>query len=199
MKSPGGTVAGTKELADEISAADKKKPVWSYCNDLCASAGYWGASHASKVFANDMAMVGSIGTFMVINDYSQMFQDAGVKVHVIRAGDFKGSGTPGTEVTEEHLAEWQSKVDQLNSFFTAGVKKYRGFSAKQITDIADGRVHIVKSAVDLGLIDGVQSLDKTLAALSKQKHPTGATASVPEQVMTFPPITVPVFGRHSSY
>lgn len=183
-ETPGGTVAGTKELADDIAAASKEKPLWSYCNDLCASAGYWGASHASKVYANEMSVVGSIGTFMVIHDYSQMFQDEGVKVQVIRAGDFKGAGTMGTEVSAEHISEWQSRVDQLNQFFTAGVKKHRGFSAKQINDLADGRVYIGKTAVDLGLIDGVQSLDKTLAALSKQKTPSGASASVPEQIQS---------------
>jgi len=163
VESPGGTVAGTKELADDVAAANKQKPVWAYCDDLCASAAYWIASQADKVFANSTAIVGSIGTYAVIQDYSAMAAKEGIKVHVVKAGEFKGAGTPGTEITAEQLADWQARVNELNEFFIAGVASGRKLTAEQARGLADGRVYIGAAAQSRRLIDGVQTLDQTFS------------------------------------
>ncbi len=168
IDSPGGTVSGTKDLADDVTAANEQKPVVAYIEDLCASAAYWVASQASKVYSNATAIVGSIGTFMVMQDTSAASEKKGIKVHVVRAGDHKGAGTPGTEITDEHLAEWQATVDQLNDHFVAGVAAGRQMSVKSVQQLADGRVHVGEAAQKVGLIDGVQSFDETLSQLQSQ-------------------------------
>lgn len=167
IDSPGGTVAGTKELADDVAAVAKKKPVYAYIEDLGASAAYWVASQASQVFSNEMALVGSIGTYMAVQDLSGYAAKEGVKVHVIKAGAFKGAGQPGTEITPEQLAQWQRVVDGLNSHFVASVAAGRKLGLAAVRALADGRVHQGAEAQALGLIDGVQSFDQTLAQLSK--------------------------------
>lgn len=177
IESPGGTAAGTKELADEITEARKTKTVWAYAEDLCCSAAYWVASQAEKVFANGPAIVGSIGTYMAIADWSKLFEDAGVTVHVIRAGQFKGAGTMGTEITDEHLAEFQRIITQTNDFFLKAVARGRGMSSKRVQELADGRVHLASDAQELGLIDGVQTLEATLSQLSKVKRMTTSARS----------------------
>ena len=63
IDSPGGTVAGTKDLADDVRRANEKKRVVAYVEDMCASAAYFVASQADQIYVNDMAVVGSIGTF----------------------------------------------------------------------------------------------------------------------------------------
>src|SRR5437868_4955339 len=40
IDSPGGTVAGTDDLAQEVADVRRAKPVWAHCVDLCASAAY---------------------------------------------------------------------------------------------------------------------------------------------------------------
>jgi ClpP class serine protease len=71
IDSPGGTVAGTGDLADDVAAADKRKPVYCYVEDLGASAAYWVGSQARRVYANPTAMIGSIGTVAVVEDSSR--------------------------------------------------------------------------------------------------------------------------------
>jgi ElaB/YqjD/DUF883 family membrane-anchored ribosome-binding protein len=84
---------------------------------------------------------------------------------------------PGTEVTDEQLAEMQRIVDDLNSHFLQGVAAGRGMKLAQVRERADGRVHVGKAAIPLGLIDGVQSLDATFAGLVKAStKPRGAKA-----------------------
>ena len=77
IDSPGGTVSGTQSLADEVRAADAQKPVIAHFEDLGASAAYWVGSQARRLSANRSAMVGSLGTFGVIEDSSGKAQAEG--------------------------------------------------------------------------------------------------------------------------
>jgi signal peptide peptidase SppA len=167
IESGGGTVAGTAELGDAIAAAGKQKPVWGYCEDLCGSAAYWAASQCLKVFANASAIVGSIGTYGVVYDSSGRAEREGIKVHVIRAGAFKGAGTPGTKVEAEHLAHFQKLVDGHNAMFTAAVAAGRRMTGKRVAELADGRAHLAGDALKLGLIDGVSTWEQTFQAISQ--------------------------------
>ena len=174
IDSPGGTIAGTADLADEVANAGREKPVQAYIEDLGASAAYWVASAAGKVFANRMGWAGAIGTYGVIYDFSGLAAREGIKAYVMRAGKFKGAGTEGTEITPEQLAEWQRRVDEANEFFLEGVAAGRKLALSTVRELADGRVHIGQAAVDLKLIDGVQSFDATLSNLRQRG---GARAS----------------------
>jgi len=179
IDSPGGTTAGTHELAQAIADANKSKPVWAYIEDTGASAAYWLASQTSKVLVNQTAKVGSIGTYMAVADYSAAAAEAGVKVHVIRAGEFKGAGQQGTEVTDKQLAEWQRVVDDINAVFVSAVQGGRKLTAKQVSELADGRIHVGQKAVDLGLADGVASYEAALSQLGQavQKNKRGPRMS----------------------
>jgi len=163
IDSPGGTSAGTAELAAEVAAARAVKPVFTHFTDLGASAAYWIGSQAGKAVANEAALVGSIGTYAVVSDYSALAAKEGVKVHVVRAGEYKGTGVPGTEVTAAQLAEMQSIVDSRNAMFLDGVASGRSMAMERVKALADGRVHAAKDAVGLGLIDAVGSFDSVFA------------------------------------
>jgi len=160
IDSPGGTVSGTHDLALEIQRAAKAKPVFAHIDDLGASAAYWVASQAQKVTANATALVGSIGTYSVVHDMSGQADMLGIKVHVISTGAFKGAGIPGTEITEDQLAEMQARVDDLNEFFLRGVSNGRDMDREELNKIADGRVFIASKARSFGLVDKVTHFSK---------------------------------------
>lgn len=179
IDSPGGTVAGTADLAADIAEARKSKPVYAYIEDLGASAAYWLASQADKIFAGPTAIVGSIGTYAVIYDQSARAAMAGVKVHVIKAGEFKGAGEGGTPVSTEQLARWQERVNQLNEHFIRGVAEGRRMPISRVRDLADGDVRVGEGALSAGLIDGVASFDATLAMLQSKAQGTAPRATKP--------------------
>ena len=106
IESPGGTCAGTQELADDLKALAAKKPVYAWCEDLCASAAYWIASQCTKVFANATALVGCIGTYAVVQDCSKMAEKLGIKVHVVKAGEFKGAAAPAARIRGASSTPW---------------------------------------------------------------------------------------------
>jgi signal peptide peptidase SppA len=204
LDSPGGTVAGTPDLADEVAAAAQEMPVTAFVEDLTASAAYWVASQATRVVANHRtAMVGSIGTFMGLYDLSAAAGQMGMKPVLISSGGVKGMGFPGTEITEAHKQMLQSLVNETQSAFNAAIQRGRNMSQARVEQLADGQVHTADQAMQLGLIDAIQSFDDALAELkgsargrsssrrSDQSNQTGAQVmSDSQQGNAAPVVTV---------
>ncbi len=167
IDSPGGHVAGTAEVADQVSKTKKIKPVYAHIDDLGASAAFWVASACDCISINQMGKTGSIGTVAVVEDSSKAYEAAGVSVHVISTGAFKGAFSPGAPVTADHLAYLQEMIDGINQFFLGAVQKGRGMSATKLATIADGRVFSAAKALELGLVDAVHPFDKALGEVKK--------------------------------
>ncbi|HTN73910.1 MAG TPA: S49 family peptidase [Pirellulaceae bacterium] len=165
VESPGGFVSGTKETAGAIAEAGRKKPVWAHIEDLGASAAYWLAAQAAQIAANEMAVVGSIGTYAVVADLSGAAAQQGIRVHVVKAGAHKGDFTPGTEITAEQLGEYQRYIDAVNEHFLAGVAAGLKLPLAKVRALADGRSHLAAEAKKLGLIHAIEPLENTLARL----------------------------------
>jgi signal peptide peptidase SppA len=174
--SPGGSVSGTQDLADEIAAANRKKECVAYIEDLCCSAAIWCASQCSQVYANATAIVGSIGTYMVVEDWSKFFQDKGIEVHVLSTGAHKGAGAFGAEIAPEQLAQFQQTVDDLNEHFLAAVSRGRSMTREKLSEIADGRVWVGEQAVGIGLVDAIATMDDVLSSMLRPRAKASATA-----------------------
>jgi signal peptide peptidase SppA len=169
IDSPGGTVAGGAELAEDIRRAAARKPLHTYADDLAASAGLLALAQGRKAWASTNAIVGSIGVYMVVEDTSQYYQQHGVKVHVISsAPPIKGAGVDGTEVTPPQLAEWQRQVAELADWFVGEVSQGRRSSREDVQKLATGQVWVGEKARELGLIDGVATFDEALQRLRSE-------------------------------
>ncbi len=174
IDSPGGTVSGTKDLADAV--ANSKKPVIAFVEDLCCSAAMWVASQASEIYANNAtATIGSIGTFMGLYDLSKALENEGIKAVVVKAGEFKGGGFPGTEITDAQVAQWQKQIDQLQIEFTKGIASGRKMDVEDAASLATGQTWLAKEAVKLKLIDGIKTFDQVVTELRSRFSSKGST------------------------
>ena len=167
--SPGGTVAGTYDLAKDVRAARRQKPVWAFVEDLGASAAYWVASQAGAIYANGpTAMIGSIGTVMYLTDTSEKNSRDGVRELAFATGPLKAFGE-GMGITPEQAAHVQSRVEESQTAFDAAVRSGRGLSAAELETVRSGAVFHAAEAQRLRLIDGIKSFDATLDALAAAK------------------------------
>lgn len=194
IDSPGGTVAGTAHLGEAVYRARQHKPVVAHIEDLGASAAYWIASQADRVVADSSALVGSIGTFTVLRDFSRLAQNIGIETTVIRAGQFKGTGALGAPITDEQKAEIQRVVNGLNGLFLGAVARGRRMTEQRVGELADGRVHVAGEAKALGLVDAVADFDAVLeqVAQSSPRHAgrsihAHSTGDLPMPESTTPP------------
>lgn len=160
IDSPGGTVDGTKEVADLIYKIRQEKEVIAYANGLMASAAYWIGSAADEIIAGETSHVGSIGVYLMHVDQSKYNEELGIKVTYVKAGKYKTAGNPHEPLEGEMKDELQKGVDYIYEIFTRSVALHRGVShEKVLTDMADGRIFIGEEARKIGLVDEIGNFD----------------------------------------
>ena len=157
IDSPGGSVAGTSDLADEVRAADAIKPVVAYVEDMAASAAYWTAASARAIYSNG-GMVGSIGCVTALVDSSKFFESSGVRVIPIVTGNMKAVGMDGVPVTSEQVDYVQSMIDTIYTGFVDAVSKGRGISESAIRAM-QARVYVGPDSKRNGLVNGITTFE----------------------------------------
>jgi signal peptide peptidase SppA len=165
VDSPGGTVDGVQELADEIYNARGAKPIVAIANTMAASAAYWLASSAKEVIVTPSGEVGSIGVFMCHEDWSKFNESMGVKPTYISAGKYKTEGNPDEPLSDDARAHFQSDVDAIYGTFTSTVARNRNVKPAEARgdNFGQGRMIQAKDAVKQGMADRVATLDQTLS------------------------------------
>lgn len=168
IDSPGGSVYGVAELADEIISARAQKPVIAIANSLAASAAYWIGACASEFYVTPGGEVGSIGVWQAHQDYSKAMDEAGVKTTLISAGKFKVEGNPYKPLDEDAQAFMQSRVDDYFAAFTKAVAKGRGVSIAHVRDgMGQGRVLGADAAFASNMVDGIATLDDVVRKMRR--------------------------------
>lgn len=155
IDSPGGCVVGVPELYDAIAALAAKGIVTvAGSSGLMASAAYWIASACDVISCTRGAMVGSIGVYAVLEDWSKAAERFGVTVHLVATSPIKGAGYPGTPVTDEQLDAERETVNDTFKLFLSDVKKKR---KKLSPEAATAQVWLADGAMARGLIDRVEN------------------------------------------
>lgn len=157
IDSPGGAAAGNQALFDDIVAAGKEMSVHAHIEDHGFSAALFVAAAANTVSINRSGETGSIGTILVIDDFSKKFKREGVTAHVITTGKNKGIGVVGAPITAAHLKVLQKEVDDHFKFFIEAIVNGRGMDLGNVLAIADGSIFTAEEALENGLVDEIMS------------------------------------------
>jgi signal peptide peptidase SppA len=170
ISSPGGGVEGVPELAAEIFAARKMKPITAIANNLAASAAYWIGSQADELIVIPSGQVGSIGVFSLHEDWSAWLEKEGIKITAMSAGEKKLEGNPWEPLDTEARAHFQKQVDEVYADFIRAVAKGRGVAqAKVKSDFGQGRVFTADEAASRDMVDGIATFDETVVRLMSTK------------------------------
>jgi protease-4 len=89
INSPGGAVAGGEALHDEIAFVAATKPVVVVMGGLAASAGYMIAVPASRIFARESTLTGSIGVLLETGEISGLLHMLGITDETLTSGPLK--------------------------------------------------------------------------------------------------------------
>lgn len=169
IDSPGGSVYGLPELADELFTLRSAKPLVAVANTLAASAAYWLAAQAGELWASPSADVGSIGVWTMHIDASKFYEEIGFTITGISAGRYKLEGNDWSPLTDEALAHIQSEVDATYETFLAHVARGRGLTSEVVREMyGEGRVYGAARAHSRGMVDRVGTLDQAIATLAAQ-------------------------------
>lgn len=153
VDSYGGLPIAAEELSNKIRSM--KKPVVAVIRGAGASAGYWVASSADRVFASELSDIGSIGVTMSYADQSELNQKEGYTWNSLSTGKFKDSGSTDKPLTAEERALFERDIKITFEKFIGAVAENRGLSLEKVRALADGSTMMGKQALANGLIDEI--------------------------------------------
>jgi protease-4 len=161
INSPGGSPVQAGIINDEIRRLKAKhnKPVYAVVEEACASAAYYIAVSADKIYVDKASIVGSIGVLMDGFGFTGLMDKLGVERRLMTAGENKGFLDPFSPQTEKQRAFAQAMLDQIHKQFIDVVKTGRGKRLKETPDMFSGLFWTGQQAVDLGLADQLGNLD----------------------------------------
>lgn len=168
IDSPGGAVAPTQEIFEEILRSKKTKPFIASMGSVAASGGYYIAAACDQILANPGTMTGSIGVIMQLSNFEELMKKIGVKGVNVKSGANKDIGSPFQPLSAEGRDILQSLVDNVHGQFVSAVAKGRGLEESVVRKLADGRIYSGAQAKELGLVDRFGTLEDAIELAAKR-------------------------------
>jgi protease-4 len=186
IDSPGGNALTSDLIWREIELTKKVKPVVVSMGNYAASGGYYIACNATKIFAENNTITGSIGVFGILPNFSGLTNKMGIHSEQVKTHENAGNYNPFAPIDEKFKAITTEGVEQIYKTFVSHVAQGRKMTFAQVDAIAQGRVWTGSDAIKIGLVDKIGGLDdaiKEAARLAKIK--TYNTQNYPEYKKNF--------------
>ena len=167
IDSPGGAVAPSQEIYEEVRKAVAKKKIVVSMGSVAASGGYYIASPATRIIANPGTLTGSIGVIMEIPNVEGLMNKIGVKTEVIKSGRHKDIASVFRGIKKEEKQILQSVLDNVHEQFILAVAEGRKMLHDDVVRIADGRVFTGEQALKIGLVDELGNLEDAVKIAAK--------------------------------
>ncbi len=167
IESPGGGVAPSQEIYEEVKKLSEVKPVVVSMGAVAASGGYYIASAATKIYANPGTITGSIGVIMEIPNIKGLLDKVGIKTEVIKSGKHKDLASVFRGIGEEERKILQNVLDDVHQQFIEAVAEGRGLPYEKVKSIADGRIFTGRQAKEIGLVDDLGNLQDAIMEAAK--------------------------------
>tara|TARA_B110000014_G_C20123644_1_gene596879 strand:- start:760 stop:1800 length:1041 start_codon:yes stop_codon:yes gene_type:complete len=165
VESGGGSAYAYGLCAAELKRLVDHKIKLTVCIDkVAASGGYLMSCVASKIVAAPWALVGSIGVIAQMPNIHRLLKDNLIDFEMHTAGEFKRTLTVFGENTEDGRQKFIEELEDLHIVFKDFVKEHR--PKVDELKVSTGEVWQGKKALDLGLIDDIQTSDDYLLKLS---------------------------------
>lgn len=162
INSPGGSPVQSGIINDEIRRLRAKHPdipLYAVVEDVCASGGYYVAAAADRIYVDKASIVGSIGVLVDGFGFTGAMDKLGVERRLLTAGQNKGFLDPFSPQDDQHKQHAQLLLDDIHKQFIEVVRKGRGKRLKESPDLFSGLMWTGAKSVELGLADGLGSVE----------------------------------------
>jgi hypothetical protein len=154
-------VGGEYELARELLSLQSRRELLVHAQDsVIGTVGLSLLSFAQKRSANQPAMIGGFGDYSVVRDSYGVAVKKAIGVKVVRAGSWKGIGTPGTLLSDEQVAELGRPALESTLLLFKELQTVRKWSPPQSEELLSGKVFFGADLMRMKLVDSIQSADE---------------------------------------
>lgn len=167
---PGGSVNAIAPLLQSMQFfRGMGKPIGVHA-DLMASAHYYIGAHADFIMMDNeiYSQAGSIGTMIQFADYTEYFENKGIKIHTIYAPESTHKNQEFEKALEGDYTLMKERVlSPLAKKFQEAVRKARAGKVNEKVDgILAGAMFFAGEAVEHGLADSIGTLGEALQKVS---------------------------------
>ncbi|HQI25776.1 MAG TPA: S49 family peptidase [Candidatus Paceibacterota bacterium] len=156
IDSGGGNGVAGEEVAEALKDLDK--PSVAVIRSVGASAAYWAATGADKIFASRISDVGSIGVTASYLDESVKKEKEGYAYVELASAKYKDMGDLDRPMTDEEKEIMLNDLRKIHQVFVADVATNRKLEVVQVEGLANGLTYLGQEALEKGLIDEIGGL-----------------------------------------
>ncbi|MGZ5092126.1 MAG: S49 family peptidase [Burkholderiales bacterium] len=170
INSPGGSPVQAGHINDEIRRLREKYPnipMYAVVEDICASGGYYVAVAADHIYVDKGSIIGSIGVLMDGFGFTGLMDKLGVERRLLAAGKNKGFLDPFSPIREDQKQYAETMLNEIHQQFITVVRQGRGKRLKETPELFSGLLWVGTRSVELGLADGLGSVDYVARELIK--------------------------------
>jgi len=160
----GGGSAFASELIRQalVDLQEAGKPVIASFGSVAASGGYWISATADEIWASPATITGSIGIFGLFVSLDESLDAIGVNTDGVGTTRLAGAFDPTRPLPDFAARILQTTIEDGYEKFLTLVAEGRGMSVESVDRIAQGRVWAGRTALELGLVDGLGDLDSAI-------------------------------------
>jgi len=186
IDSPGGNALTSDLIWREIELTKKVKPVVVSMGNYAASGGYYIACNATKIFAENNTITGSIGVFGILPNFSGLTNKMGIHSEQVKTHENSGNYNPFAPIDEKFKAVTTEGVEHIYKTFVSHVAQGRKMTFEQVDAIAQGRVWTGSDAIKIGLVDTIGGLNDAIKEAARLAKITSyTTQNYPEYKKNF--------------
>lgn len=163
IDSGGGSAQASELIWRAINELKAKKPVIVSMSDVAASGGYYIASNATRIYAMDNTLTGSIGVVGGKIAPGNALAKVGVSTFPRGRGKRATILASFSPWNEEEKQVIQKSMEEVYAVFTGRVADGRKLPIEKVRELAQGRVWTGTKAKELGLVDEIGGLDVAIA------------------------------------
>lgn len=168
LESGGGMVHGYGLASSQLDRIRQSNiPLTVSVDKVAASGGYMMACVANNIIAAPFAILGSIGVIAQIPNFNKILKKNDIDFEQITAGEFKRTLTMFGENSDSAREKFVEEIEETHELFKTFVNEHR--PSLDIAKVATGEHWFGLKAIELGLVDTIQTSDDYLMAASKDK------------------------------
>jgi serine protease SohB len=166
LESGGGMVHGYGLASSQLDRIRQHDiPLTASVDKVAASGGYMMACVANNIIAAPFAILGSIGVIAQLPNFNKLLKKNDIEFEQFTAGEFKRTVTMFGENTEKGKEKFIEELEETHVLFKDFVADHR--PSLDLDKVATGEHWFGIKALELGLIDSIQTSDDYLQKRSK--------------------------------
>jgi protease-4 len=167
IDSGGGSARASEQIWHAVERVRAKKPVVVSMAGVAASGGYYIASGATKIYADEDTLTGSIGVVGGKLVIGPALAEIGIKSYAIGKGARATMWSPMQAWTPGEREAVTALMNQTYEAFLGHVAAGRKMDRDAVHEIAQGRVWTGVAAKEKGLVDELGGLEEAIAAAAE--------------------------------